>query len=396
MPIKKIIQTSHVPVKIWTDEVDGASLDQLRSLASLPFIFRHVAAMPDVHLGKGATVGSVIATERVLIPAAVGVDIGCGMTAARLALTADQLPASLAETRAAIEARIPLGVGGNHLASRPCTRFEEALWPRLSRILECNPGFVSVPPGRAAGQLGTLGSGNHFIELCLDEEDRCWVLLHSGSRGIGNRIGWYFIGLTREEMTRWHISLPDRDLAYLPEGTDIFDRYIEAMQWAQDYAQLNRDRLLAETLIALHETLSGVEFPDEVIRAHHNYVAREHHFGRDVWVTRKGAIRARPGDLGIVPGSIGTGSYIVRGLGNRESFCSCSHGAGRRFSRSEAKRRFTTDDLADQTAGIECRTDAGVLDEIPAAYKSIESVMANQSDLVEVVHSLRQVLSVKG
>ncbi|GBE49208.1 MAG TPA: RtcB family protein [Gammaproteobacteria bacterium] len=394
MSVRRVIQGAQVPIKIWTDDVDSASLDQLREIASLPLIHHHVAAMPDVHFGKGATVGSVIPTDRAIIPAAVGVDIGCGMTAARLSLCTEDLPDSLSTVRAAIESRVPLGTGGAR--QTPKVKADDSLLCAYRDLLERNPNFGAPDPARVAAQIGTLGSGNHFIELCLDETGCVWVMLHSGSRGVGHSIGTHFIEHAKREMERWHIHLPNRDLAYLPEGTDGFDRYIEAVSWAQAYAARNRDLLLEKTIEGLRETLPPFEIEDEVISAHHNYVEREHHFGRDVWLTRKGAIRAREGDLGIIPGSMGTRSYIVRGRGNPDSFCSCSHGAGRQLSRSEAKRRFSIEDLARETDGIECRKDAGVIDEIPSAYKDIERVMEYQDDLVEIVHTLQQVVNVKG
>ena len=408
MNIRRVIETGGVPVKIWTDEVDNASIAQLSALASLPFMFHHVAAMPDVHLGKGATVGAVIATEGALIPAAVGVDIGCGMLAARLSLRADRLPASLVGVRAAMEAKVPYGAraSGTRAEGAMVSSWERDrdIWTRYEGILAHNPGFRPPGSGRSSGlemkQVGTLGGGNHFVELCVDDDDQCWILLHSGSRRIGNWLGQYFIGRAKIEMQRWHIHLPDSDLAYFPEECAWFSRYIEAIDWAQDYARLNRERLLSETLAGLREVPGlesvDVESPGDVIDMCHNYVARERHFGRNVWITRKGATRARKGDFGIIPGSMGTGSFIVRGLGNRESFCSCSHGAGRKLSRTAAKARFTLEDLAEQTVGIECRKDEKVIDEIPGAHKEIGSVMENQSDLVEVVHSLRQVVNLKG
>lgn len=394
MSVRRVIQGAQVPIKIWTDDMDSASLDQLREIASLPLIHHHVAAMPDVHFGKGATVGSVIPTDRAIIPAAVGVDIGCGMTATRLSLCTEDLPDSLSTVRAAIESRVPLGTGGAR--QTPKVKADDSLLCAYRDLLERNPNFGAPDPARVAAQIGTLGSGNHFIELCLDETGCVWVMLHSGSRGVGHSIGTHFIEHAKREMERWHIHLPNRDLAYLPEGTDGFDRYIEAVSWAQAYAARNRDLLLEKTIEGLRETLPPFEIEDEVIDAHHNYVEREYHFGRDVWLTRKGAIRARKGDLGIIPGSMGTRSYIVRGRGNPDSFCSCSHGAGRQLSRSEAKRRFSIEDLARETDGIECRKDAGVIDEIPLSYKDIERVMEYQDDLVEIVHTLKQVVNVKG
>jgi len=395
-----------VPVKSWTRGVpfEESAREQLRRVATLPFIHRHVAAMPDVHHGMGATVGSVIATRGAVIPAAVGVDIGCGMIAARTSMTASQLPDGLAALRSAIEAAVPHGRtdhgGANDRGAwrNPPTAHAEA-WAALA------PGYQAIADKHAkigrgvqATQLGTLGTGNHFIELCLDEAQQVWVMLHSGSRGVGNRIGSYFIELAKRDMRRWFVNLPDQDLAYLPEGTDHFTDYVAAVSWAQRYASTNRELMLRSVMMALRATGLLPEFDAslEAVNCHHNYVSREKHFGESVIVTRKGAVRAGVGDLGIIPGSMGAKSYIVRGKGNVDSFSSCSHGAGRAMSRTEAKRRFTVADHVAATAGIECRKDADVVDETPAAYKSIDHVMAAQADLVDIVHTLRQVLCVKG
>lgn len=396
MPIKKVLQKPGCrPVKVWTDDITADAIAQLTNIAQLPFIHKHVAAMPDVHLGKGATVGSVIATSGAIIPAAVGVDIGCGMNALRLSLKAHQLPDNLRDIRLAIERDIPLGAGGEHAVEKIPGGSDLAL--NFDRITNRYPELLKrIKPGKYARQLGTLGSGNHFIELCLDEDDDVWIMLHSGSRGVGNAIGSYFIELAKQEMRTHFINLPDQDLAYLPEGTRHYEGYIEAVGWAQEYARLNRQMMMQTILNNLRQMLPPFTVTQEAINCHHNYIARENHYGVNVWITRKGAIRAREGDLGIIPGSMGTRSYIVRGKGNLESFCSCSHGAGRRLSRTQASRNFTVQDLIEQTQGVECRKDAGVLDEIPAAYKDIDTVMANQDDLVEVVHVLRQVLNVKG
>lgn len=382
------------PVKIWTDEVEESALKQLKNLARLPFIAANgVAAMPDVHMGIGASVGTVIATDKAIIPAAVGVDIGCGMNAVRLSLKLSDLPDSLTAIRHQIERDVPLGAGGAHQPSRTLG-MPAALDERLAVIATKHPALVK---NRAHFQLGTLGSGNHFIEICGDENQDVWIMLHSGSRGIGNLIGRYFIEKAKRRMEQYFINLPDGDLAYLPEETDDFNDYVEAVQFAQDYALENRSVMMAAVIAALRRHV-GVEFSitQEAINCHHNYVAQENHFGRNLWVTRKGAIRARAGDLGIIPGSMGQRSYIVRGKGELQSYCSCSHGAGRKMSRNEARRTFTVEDLAEQTAGVECRKDDAVLDEIPGSYKDIDTVMANQADLVEVVHVLKQVLCVKG
>jgi len=400
MPIRKTIDAEDggVPVHVWTDDVEGEALKQLGNVARLPFVFRHVAAMPDVHTGIGATVGSVIPTRGAIIPAAVGVDIGCGMGAVRLSLGAADLPDKLARVRGVIEAAVPVGFDQHDPrdalghAARPFAR-------ALDRIVERHPQLATMQKGFAetwVRQLGSLGGGNHFIEVCRDEEDRVWVLLHSGSRGIGNAIGRYFIERAREHCLRLDRRLPDRDLAWLDEGTPLFDDYVAAVGWAQDYAAANRREMTGLVLEALARVLPPFVATDEAINCHHNYVERERHFGESVLVTRKGAIRAGAGELGIIPGSMGARSYIVRGKGNAESFSSCAHGAGRRMSRTEAKRRFSRADLERQTAGVECRKDAGVIDEIPGAYKDIDEVMANQTDLVEVVHTLKQVVCVKG
>ncbi len=386
-------------VKAWTVGVpfDEGTEAQLLKLASLPFIHRWVAAMPDAHLGKGATVGSVIATAGAIIPAAVGVDIGCGMMAARTSLSSSQLPDSLSGLRSAIEEAVPCGRGA-HGDDAPAHAMRA--WSGLAEgfgHIEDKHG-AKVKGEAAWKQLGTLGGGNHFIELCADEDERVWVMLHSGSRGVGNRIGSYFIERAKEEMRRFFIQLPDADLAYFAEGTSGFDDYVEAIGWAQDYARANRDAMMEAVLGALAKSgeLPAFDARSLVVSCHHNYVAREHHFGKDVLVTRKGAVRARKGDYGIVPGSMGAKSYIVRGLGNAESFDSCSHGAGRKMSRTEAKKRFSLADHAQATAHVECRKDEGVIDETPMAYKSIDDVMRAQRDLVEIVHTLRPLVCVKG
>ena len=398
MPVKQVLTDSRVPVKVYTDEIEGSARQQLLNVATLPFVHHHVAAMPDVHTGIGATVGSVIATHRAIIPAAVGVDIGCGMMAARLSLTADALDEKrLRLVFNQIGRDVPVG-RGQHREERAADQAARPFEAGLARILEKHPG-VQKARGKSTNwalQMGTLGGGNHFIELCLDDDGRVWVMLHSGSRGIGNAIGTYFIDLARRDMERWFIQLPDRDLAYLPEGSEHFEDYIEALGWAQAYAARNRETMLRLILAALRRHLPPFEVTSEAVNCHHNYVEREHHFGADVWVTRKGAIRARAGDLGIIPGSMGAKSYIVRGKGAADSFQSCAHGAGRRMSRGQAMKSFTREDLARQTEGVVCRKDEGVIDEIPGAYKDIDTVMENQRDLVEVVHTLKQVVCVKG
>lgn len=387
------------PVKIWTEHVEDAALTQLKNISRLPFIHSNgVAAMPDVHMGVGASVGTVIATEKAIIPSAVGVDIGCGMNAVRLSLKASDLPESLKAIRNQIERDIPLGAGGAH---KDESKQNENGRKILSGMTPLNFGerfdAYHRVVAKAAPQLGTLGSGNHFIELCVDESDDVWIMLHSGSRGIGNMIGSYFIEKAKKRMEQYFITLPDDNLAYLPEDTDDFNDYVAAVGWAQNYALENR-RLMMETVIAALRRHIPIEFSitKEAINCHHNYVEKENHFGRNMWVTRKGAIRARKGDLGIIPGSMGQRSYIVRGKGNLESYCSCSHGAGRSMSRSEARRRFTVADLKEQTKGVECPKTDAVLDEIPSSYKDLDVVMANQADLIEVVHALKAVLNVKG
>ncbi|MEW5788807.1 MAG: RtcB family protein [Pseudomonadota bacterium] len=396
------LNKGRVPVKIWTRDIEPEALRQLLNIADLPIVHGHVAAMPDVHAGIGATVGSVIPTLHAIIPAAVGVDIGCGMNAVRTSLVAGDLPDNLRGLRLAIEAAIPVGFN-QHAASRmrgsALQRIGRSLNDRLDVIVGKHPGLMKMQRRFNETwlcQIGTLGGGNHFIELCLDEADRVWIMLHSGSRGIGNVLGRYFIEAARKDMRRHQIRLPDQDLAYFSEGSDLFDDYVEAVEWAQDYALLNRSRMMAAIVEAMKPLLPGFRLEEEAINCHHNYVAREEHFGERLFITRKGAISARAGELGIIPGSMGARSYIVRGLGNPDSFCSCSHGAGRRMSRSAAKRRFDRFDLEAQTAGVECRKDGGVVDEIPAAYKDIDQVMENQRDLVEPVHTLKQVLCVKG
>jgi len=395
-------------IRMWTDgvPVEEEALKQLRNIASLPILAGHVAVMPDVHLGKGATVGSVIPTERAIIPAAVGVDIGCGMCAVKTTLTASDLPDSLAKIRSAIEAEVPVGA---QLHDAPLSLAQDgpegmalnlrmkALKQRLDELRILDRLGKLVRPQRIWQQVGTLGSGNHFVEVCLDERGSVWVMLHSGSRNIGNVIGEAAIGDARQYARERGLDLPDRDLAWLDEGTRQFDDYINAMTWAQDYAATNRAVMLHLVLKVLRSRF-GKRFAvtEEAVNCHHNFSNRETHFGKSIWVTRKGAVSAAAGELGIIPGSMGAKSYIVRGKGNPASYASCSHGAGRRMSRSAAKRQFSLVDLAEQTRGVECRKDAGVIDEIPRAYKDIDAVMAAQTDLVEVVATLKQVMCVKG
>ncbi len=394
------------PIKAWTDFVDieESAYRQLLNVATLPFIHGHIAIMPDVHWGMGATIGSVIPTKDAIIPAAVGVDIGCGMMAVQTTLKADQLPDNLKDIRSAIEAAIPHGRthdgragdrGAWHNVPDVSAHEFLRLKKGLDEIEHKHPD-IETSARRAPHHLGTLGTGNHFIELCLDENNFLWIMLHSGSRGIGNRIGMYFIGLAKKDMERHQIRLPDENLSYLNEGSELFDDYVKAVGWAQDFAKVNRSLMMEAVITAIHKHLPPFTLADVAINCHHNYVEREHHFGSDVWVTRKGAVRAQTGDLGIIPGSMGVKSFIVRGKGNPESFNSCSHGAGRTMSRAAAKRKFTLVDHAKATAGVECRKDRDVLDETPMAYKDIDAVMKSQSDLVEIVHTLKQVVCVKG
>ncbi|MBM3396855.1 MAG: RtcB family protein, partial [Betaproteobacteria bacterium] len=393
MGVQMTLNKGRVPVKVWTRDIEHEAMQQLINVAQLPIVHGHVAAMPDVHAGIGATVGSVIPTKGAIIPAAVGVDIGCGMNAVRLSLTASELPDNLHRLRSAIEAAVPVGFN-QHQASKVRgsrqQRSARVLDQRLDTIAGKHPGLMKMQKRFNETwmcQLGTLGGGNHFIELCLDEAQRVWVMLHSGSRGIGNVMGRYFIEAARKDMRRHQVNLPDQDLSYLAEGSVLFDDYVEAVDWAQDYAMLNRQEMMRLIVDVLQQTLSpsigGWRTEDEAINCHHNYVMKETHWGEELYVTRKGAISAREGELGIIRGSMGAKSYIVRGLGNSQSLCSCSHGAGRRMSRSAAKRKFKRADMEEQTRGVECRKDGGVIDEIPAAYKDIDEVMANQSDLVE-------------
>lgn len=396
-----------VPIKMWTDgvPVEDQAVGQLVNTAALPFVHKHVAVMPDVHWGLGATIGSVIPTYGAIVPAAVGVDIGCGMCAVKLdGATANDLPDNLAPIRGAIEDAVPVGFAQHpqdshsvQLAVEDPINTAMASW-----IYEQHPDIQKrrkqKPLDKILRQFGTLGGGNHFIELCIDEEDDLWVMLHSGSRGIGNMIGRYFINLAKAEMETYYINLPDKDLAYIVERSDIFHSYMFAMMWAQGYAKRNRAEMMRLVLDSIRAVPSIPPFDPELVAidCHHNYVAQEHHFGKAVYVTRKGAVSARKDELGIIPGSMGVKSYIVKGKGNPESFHSCSHGAGRRMSRREAKRAFTRQDHVDATIGVECRKDEDVIDETPMAYKDIDAVMAAQTDLVDVVHTLKQVVCVKG
>ncbi|HEX7643123.1 MAG TPA: RtcB family protein [Burkholderiaceae bacterium] len=395
-------------VKMWTKgvPVEADAKRQLSNTAKLPFIYKHIAVMPDVHLGKGSTIGSVIPTLGAVIPAAVGVDIGCGMMAAKTTLTANDLPDNLGPLRSAIEKAVPHGMSpktrgfkGRDKGSwdAPPTAVDTA-WMGLKdgfdAICQKTPKLKNTNNYK---HLGTLGTGNHFIEVCLDEAGSVWFMLHSGSRGVGNAIGSYFIEVAKEDMRKHFINLPDQDLAYLPEGTEHYDDYVEAVSWAQQFARMNREVMMQNLISAVRTVITKpFETHVEAVNCHHNYVQKEHHFGKNVLVTRKGAVSAREGELGIIPGSMGAKSYIVRGKGNPDSFHSCSHGAGRTMSRTEAKRRYTLADQVKATEGVECRKDADVIDEIPMAYKDIDAVMQAQEALVEVVHTLKQVVCVKG
>jgi tRNA-splicing ligase RtcB len=399
------LESQGVPIKAWVDgvPVEDDAKKQLRNVAALPIVWPHVAVMPDVHWGIGATVGSVVPTEKAIIPAAVGVDLGCGMAAVRTNLAAKDLPDSLAAMRSAIEAAVPHGRTNNggagdrgawHDPPKAIAQSWELLEHGYHLLCAKHPKMAAH---NTVNHLGTLGTGNHFVEVCLDEEGRVWVMLHSGSRGVGNRIGSYFIELAKNDMRAAHGNLPeDEALAYLEEGTAHFGDYTAAVRWAQDFARCNRAHMMARAIDAISGAGRPVHVVDQAVNCHHNYVSRETHFGRDLWVTRKGAVSARAGELGIIPGSMGAKSFIVRGKGNADSFHSCSHGAGRKMSRNAAKKAFTLADHAAATAGVECRKDEGVIDETPMAYKSIDAVMAAQTDLVEVVAVLKQVLCVKG
>lgn len=404
-PLHETIEAGRISIKSWTKEVpfDEKAKVQLNNMAQLPFIHQWIAVMPDVHVGKGSTIGSVIPTVGAVIPAAVGVDIGCGMMAAKTTLTASDLPDSLEAMRSHIERKVPVG--------RSLTRAKRdtGAWGNIpeavaqkwlglnSQFQQLCDKYPFLLKTNHINHLGTLGTGNHFIEVCLDENNAVWVMLHSGSRGVGNAIGNHFIAEAKKDMERWHIQLPDQDLAYLSEGSELFQDYVDAVQWAQDFAKANRELMMAHTLQAIQEVIPKPFTADvEAVNCHHNYINKEQHHGESVWITRKGAVSAKKGELGIIPGSMGAKSFIVRGLGNEESFCSCSHGAGRVMSRTEAKRVVSLDEHIKAVEGVECRKDESVIDETPSAYKPIEKVMAAQADLVEIVHTLKQVVCVKG
>ncbi len=399
MPILKQINKARVPIKIYTNDINSKAIDQLVNIANLPIVHHHVAAMPDVHVGIGATVGSVIPTLNAVIPAAVGVDIGCGMNAVRTSLKATDLPDNLYSIRRNIERLIPVGFNWHSRAVVKSSTVK-ALDKPLDEILYKHPSIAKMFRTFHQTwhrQLGTLGGGNHFVEICLDENDEVWIMLHSGSRGVGNAIGRYFINLAQKDMQKHQIHLPDKNLAYLNEGTQYFADYVQAVNWAQEYAWINRREMMKLVVNALGASkLPKFTLTKKAINCHHNYISYESHYGQKVYVTRKGAISAQVDELGIIPGSMGAKSFIVRGKGSKASFCSCSHGAGRAMSRTQAKKQFNTLDLQMQTSGVECRKDKGVVDEIPGAYKDIDAVMNNQHDLVSIEHTLKQVVCVKG
>ena len=395
MPIRQVFPDARVPVKVWTDDVEAQAVQQLKNTASMPFVFHHIAAMPDTHWGMGSTVGSVVATKGAICPAAIGVDISCGMAAMRLTLRADDLK-DVAGLRHSIERAVPVGFNAHKEVAA-----DVDAWPGWQRFLTLHPAVQGLGQ-KARHQVATLGGGNHFIEVCRDTEGAVWLVLHSGSRHIGKSLADAHIEEAKGLMKKFFIDLPDPDLAYFAQGTPQFAAYLHDLTWAQGYALENRRLMMARVYQAVKRHVGATDSiisdvdGHEVINCHHNYAAWENHFGENVLVTRKGAVRARVGDLGIIPGSMGTRSYIVEGLGNPDSFNSCSHGAGRRMSRGAARKAFTREDLIAQTAGVECRKDAEVIDEIPGAYKPIEDVMANQSDLVKIRYELKQLLCVKG
>ena len=383
---------AHVPIKTWAKDIEAKAYQQLVETSTLPFLHKHVAVMPDVHWGMGATIGSVLAMKKAIVPAAVGVDIGCGMAALPTTLKASDLPDSLSGLRSAIEEVVPVGFNEHPVPQV----MPHAMINQFRVIVNQTPAITQRDPEKYLRQMGTLGGGNHFIEICLDENDNVWIMLHSGSRNVGKVIADVFISEAKALREEEGIKLPNKDLAYLVEGTDPFDRYWEALDWAQRYARMNRDVMLTHVAGALADATKPFEARGKAVNCHHNYAVRETHFGEEVILTRKGAVRAWMGDLVIIPGSMGARSFIAVGQGNEDSFHSCSHGAGRRMSRGDAKRAFTAEDLANQTQGVECRKDAGVVDEIPAAYKDIDEVMEQQKDLVRPLVTLKQVLCVKG
>jgi tRNA-splicing ligase RtcB (3'-phosphate/5'-hydroxy nucleic acid ligase) len=393
MPYEQLNISTASPVLSWANHDLGHEESQMaKNVASLPFVFKHVALMPDVHLGKGALVGSVVATKDAIIPAAVGVDIGCGMAAVKTPFHASQLEGKLKKIRLDLEAAVPVGFSENKEIEKVVQN-----WPGWAEFKELHPGVQDLH-GKAMRQIGSLGGGNHFLEVCLDTDEQVWLMLHSGSRGIGNVMAQCHINTAKDLAKMSNTYLPDPDLAYFVTQSPKFHAYWHDLQWAQDYALFNRDVMLARFKKVVEKHLAGGKPTKALleVNCHHNYAEKEVHYGEEVYVTRKGAVRARTEDYGIIPGSMGAKSFIVKGKGNVESYCSCSHGAGRLMSRNKAKNRFTLDDLIQQTAGVECRKDEGIIDEIPSAYKPIEQVMSNQSDLVEIVATLKQVVCVKG
>lgn len=390
--MKQVIASEKVPIKIWSHDVEPQAIAQLKNTANMPFIFKHVAAMADVHLGMGATVGSVIATKNAIMPAAVGVDIGCGMMAVKTPLDYRLVQDKIKEIRHSIERSIPVGFGQHSVERAPGVSWWG--YQSMSRLTHYDKDLEL----KAIKQLGTLGGGNHFIEICLDTENAVWVMLHSGSRGVGNIVARRHIDSAKDIMKKMFIELPDRDLAYFAEGTKEFELYMGDLNWCQNYAYQNRIEMMNLIMKDLSHAVNNKEPIERLIEVncHHNYTEWESHYDENVWVTRKGAVRARRGDMGIIPGSMGAKSFIVCGLGNDESFHSCSHGAGRKMSRTQAKKQFTIEDLEKQTEGVECRKDEDVIDEIPGAYKDIDVVMENQKDLVEIVAQLKQIMCIKG
>jgi tRNA-splicing ligase RtcB len=393
MPYEKLEISTPKPVLSWANHSLGSDETKMaKNVASLPFVFKHVALMPDVHLGKGALVGSVVATKDAVIPAAVGVDVGCGMSAIKTPFVAEQLEGKLKQIRLDIEAAIPVGFNQNKDVEKAV-----ANWQGWRDFKELHAGVQHLE-GQARKQMASLGGGTHVIAVCLDTENAVWLMLHSGSRHIGNMLAQNHISTAKQLAKLADITLPDPDLAYFVAGTPEFTAYWRDLQWAQDYARFNRDVMMARFQRIVEKHLAGGKLTKPLlsVNCHHNYAEKEVHFGEDVYVTRKGAVRAREEDYGIIPGSMGTKSFIVKGKGNHDSYCSCSHGAGRLMSRNKAKKHFSLDDLVEQTQGIECRKDEGVLDEIPGAYKPIDEIINQQTDLVEVVATLKQVVCVKG
>ena len=391
-------------VKLWTGNmpVEPEAFEQIVRISDLPILAGHLAIMPDVHLGKGATVGSVIPTRNAIIPAAVGVDIGCGMCAVLTNLTANDLPDNLAALRSQIERDVPVGFNEHkrdvYLLGDAGEIYKNNLYHTINQFetLELRAKLDNAKTNKIIRQAGTLGGGNHFIEICLDLEDRVWIMLHSGSRGIGRQIGEIAIEMAKNQAITYNRLPTDENLAWLDEGSTEFNSYIQAMTWAQDYARFNRDTMMSIVIAAMKRRLPNLLLLGEVVNCHHNFTSLEEHFGEKMWVTRKGAVSAKAGEFGIIPGSMGAKSFIVTGKGNHDSYCSCSHGAGRKMSRAQANKSFTIDDLKAQTAGVECRKDGKVIDEIPGAYKNIDEVMNAQTDLVDVVQTLKQVLCIKG